>query len=176
MAVARVLAFQNELKDNPIFRRQRTRETTTTTSYGSATSSVASDDPLADVDDDDVGGGMPAHKSPHDSSPSSSGVTSASVMSSSVTSSSHHFHRQQFHQYQRSSSVGHGHQAAAALITAEFRKVCMIIFFFQFWGIWRYTPITYYWTGLLIFDHSYFLGNLTNSKIAERKALEPLKS
>jgi hypothetical protein len=36
--------------------------------------------------------------------------------------------------------------------------------------------ITYYWTGLLILDHSYLVGNLTNSKIAETKALEPLKS
>ncbi len=33
-------------------------------------------------------------------------------------------------------------------------------------------PITYYWTGLLILDHSYLIGNLTNSKIAETKALE----
>ncbi len=32
--------------------------------------------------------------------------------------------------------------------------------------------ITYYWTGLLILDHSYLVGNLTNSKIAETKALE----
>ncbi len=37
-------------------------------------------------------------------------------------------------------------------------------------------PITYYWTGLLILDHSHLVGNLTNSKIAETKALEPLKS
>jgi hypothetical protein len=37
-------------------------------------------------------------------------------------------------------------------------------------------PITYYWTGLLILDHSYLVGNLTNSKIAGTKALEPLKS
>jgi hypothetical protein len=37
-------------------------------------------------------------------------------------------------------------------------------------------PITYYWTGLLILDNSYLVGNLTNSKIAETKALEPLKS
>jgi hypothetical protein len=36
--------------------------------------------------------------------------------------------------------------------------------------------ITYYWTGLLILDHLYLVGNLTNSKIAETKALEPLKS
>ncbi len=37
-------------------------------------------------------------------------------------------------------------------------------------------PITYYWTGFLILDHSYIVGNLTNSKIAETEALEPLKS
>jgi hypothetical protein len=37
-------------------------------------------------------------------------------------------------------------------------------------------PITYYWTGLLILYPSYLVGNLTNSKIAETKALEPLKS
>ncbi len=37
-------------------------------------------------------------------------------------------------------------------------------------------PITYYWTGLLILDNSYLVGNLTNSKISETKALEPLKS
>ncbi len=42
--------------------------------------------------------------------------------------------------------------------------------------IYRSYPITYYWTGLLIMDHSYLVGNLTNSKIAETKALEPLKS
>jgi hypothetical protein len=35
-------------------------------------------------------------------------------------------------------------------------------------------PITYYWTGLLKLEHSYLVGNLTNSKIAETKALEPL--
>ncbi len=39
------------------------------------------------------------------------------------------------------------------------------------------TPlITYYWTAPLILDHSYLVGNLANSKIAETKALEPLKS
>jgi hypothetical protein len=43
-------------------------------------------------------------------------------------------------------------------------------------SLFGYTPITYYWTGLLIMDHSYLFGNLTNSKIAETKALEPLKS
>ncbi len=35
---------------------------------------------------------------------------------------------------------------------------------------------TYYCTGLLILDHSYLVGNLTNSKIAGTKASEPLKS
>jgi hypothetical protein len=33
-----------------------------------------------------------------------------------------------------------------------------------------------YWTGVLILYHSYLVGNLTNSKIAETIALEPLKS
>ncbi len=36
-------------------------------------------------------------------------------------------------------------------------------------------PMAYYWTGLQILDHSCLVGNLTNSKIAETKALEPLK-
>jgi hypothetical protein len=36
--------------------------------------------------------------------------------------------------------------------------------------------ITYYWTGLVILDYSYLVGNFTNSKIAETKALEPPKS
>jgi hypothetical protein len=40
----------------------------------------------------------------------------------------------------------------------------------------QYAPITYYWTGILILDHSYLVRNLTNSKIAETEALEPLKS
>jgi hypothetical protein len=39
-----------------------------------------------------------------------------------------------------------------------------------------FTPFTYDWTVTLILDHSYLVGNLTNSKIAETKALEPLKS
>jgi hypothetical protein len=39
-----------------------------------------------------------------------------------------------------------------------------------------YLSITYYWTGFLILDHSYLVGNLTNSKIAEIKATGPLKS
>ncbi len=38
-----------------------------------------------------------------------------------------------------------------------------------------YPTITYYWTGLLILDHLNLVGNLTNSKIGETKALEPLK-
>ncbi len=36
-----------------------------------------------------------------------------------------------------------------------------------------YPPIAYYWTGVLILDRSYLVWNLTNSKIAERKASEP---
>jgi hypothetical protein len=40
----------------------------------------------------------------------------------------------------------------------------------------HYPSISYYWTILLILDHSYLVGNLTNSKIAETKVLEPLKS
>jgi hypothetical protein len=36
-----------------------------------------------------------------------------------------------------------------------------------------YPSITYYWTGLLMLDHSHLDGNLTNSKIAEPKPLEP---
>ncbi len=39
-----------------------------------------------------------------------------------------------------------------------------------------YPPITHYCTGLLILDHSYLVGNLTKSKIAETKTLEPLES
>ncbi len=39
-----------------------------------------------------------------------------------------------------------------------------------------YPTITYYWTVSLKLDHSYLVGNLTNSKIAETKALELLKS
>ncbi len=39
-----------------------------------------------------------------------------------------------------------------------------------------YPTITYYWTVPLILDHSYLVRNLTSSKIAETKALEPLKS
>jgi tagatose-1,6-bisphosphate aldolase non-catalytic subunit AgaZ/GatZ len=46
---------------------------------------------------------------------------------------------------------------------------------FNFTFSW-YPRITYYWTGFLILDHSYLVGNLTNSKIAETKVLEPLKS
>jgi hypothetical protein len=40
----------------------------------------------------------------------------------------------------------------------------------------EYPSITYYWTMPLLLDHSYLVGNLTNSKIAETKALEPLES
>ncbi len=36
--------------------------------------------------------------------------------------------------------------------------------------------ITYYRTMPLTLEHSYLIENLTNSKIAETKALEPLKS
>jgi hypothetical protein len=39
-----------------------------------------------------------------------------------------------------------------------------------------YPLIPQYWTGLLIMNHSYLVGNLTNSKIAGTKSLEPLKS
>ncbi len=39
-----------------------------------------------------------------------------------------------------------------------------------YYGLQRIPPITYYWTGLLILDHSYLVGNLPNSKIAETKA------
>jgi hypothetical protein len=35
-------------------------------------------------------------------------------------------------------------------------------------------PITNYWTGFLTLDHSYLVGNLGNSKIAETKAIDPL--
>jgi hypothetical protein len=44
------------------------------------------------------------------------------------------------------------------------------------WGYVWYHPIIYYWTLPLIMDHSYLVGNLTYSKIAETKALEPQKS
>jgi hypothetical protein len=40
----------------------------------------------------------------------------------------------------------------------------------------EYPTITYYWRVPLILDHSYLFGNLTNSKIAETKALETLES
>jgi hypothetical protein len=38
-------------------------------------------------------------------------------------------------------------------------------------SIWRYwyPPITYYWTVPLILDHSYLVGILTSSKIADAK-------
>jgi hypothetical protein len=41
---------------------------------------------------------------------------------------------------------------------------------------YNHPPITHHWTGLLILDHSYLVGNVTNSKISETTALEPLKS
>jgi hypothetical protein len=50
----------------------------------------------------------------------------------------------------------------------------VIYFFGSFHTL--YPPITYYWTGVLILYHSYLVENLTNSKIVETKALEPLKS
>jgi hypothetical protein len=40
----------------------------------------------------------------------------------------------------------------------------------------HYPLITYSWTVTLILEHSYFVRNVTNSKIAETKALENLKS
>jgi hypothetical protein len=43
-------------------------------------------------------------------------------------------------------------------------------------GIRNYLPIIYYWTGLLMLDHSCLVGNLTSSKIAETIALELPKS
>jgi hypothetical protein len=46
----------------------------------------------------------------------------------------------------------------------------------KFNGFDEYPTITYYWTGLLILDHSDIVGNLKNSKIAETKSLEPIKS
>ncbi len=42
---------------------------------------------------------------------------------------------------------------------------------------WDVPTITYYWTRLLIMDHTlYLVGNFTNSKIAETKAIELLQS
>ncbi len=52
----------------------------------------------------------------------------------------------------------------------------MFDFFFKFLDLDGYPSITYHWTCLLILDHSYLVGNLTNSTIAETKASEPLKS
>jgi hypothetical protein len=51
------------------------------------------------------------------------------------------------------------------------KKVISSTLFFN-----SYPSITYYWTGLLIWDHSYVVGNFTNSKIAETKPSEPQKS
>jgi hypothetical protein len=44
------------------------------------------------------------------------------------------------------------------------------------WNLLQVLLITYHWTGLLILDYLYLVGNLTYSKIAETKALEPLES
>ncbi len=38
-----------------------------------------------------------------------------------------------------------------------------------------YPSITYSWTVPLILDHSYLVGNLTNSKIAEKKSFRTSK-
>jgi hypothetical protein len=46
----------------------------------------------------------------------------------------------------------------------------------QSYRLLQYPLITYYWTRLLILDHPYLVGNLTNSKIAETEASEPVKS
>jgi hypothetical protein len=54
--------------------------------------------------------------------------------------------------------------------------VCYEFFILVFIVQGCYPAITYYWTGLLILDHSHLVGYLTNSIIAETKALEPLKS
>jgi hypothetical protein len=48
--------------------------------------------------------------------------------------------------------------------------------FIDTWSFEKYHPITYSWTVPLILDRSYLLGNLRNSKIAETKALDHLKS
>jgi hypothetical protein len=37
------------------------------------------------------------------------------------------------------------------------------------WDVSDYFPITYYWTVHLILDHSYIVGKLTSSKIADQK-------
>jgi hypothetical protein len=47
--------------------------------------------------------------------------------------------------------------------TVETQKLLYHRFYF------RYHPITYYWTVPLILDHSYLVGKLTNSKIADTK-------
>jgi predicted membrane-bound dolichyl-phosphate-mannose-protein mannosyltransferase len=47
---------------------------------------------------------------------------------------------------------------------------CTVLFLVELKAYKLYLAITYYWTGLLILDHSYLVGNLTNSKIAETKA------
>ncbi len=53
---------------------------------------------------------------------------------------------------------------------------CQVVFSLYLRLDVQYPPITYYCTGLLMLDHSYLVGNLTNSKIAETKAWEPPKS
>ncbi len=53
---------------------------------------------------------------------------------------------------------------------------CLYYILYNIYIVLYYPPITYYWTVPLILDHSYLVGNLTNSKIAETNALEPLKS
>jgi hypothetical protein len=45
----------------------------------------------------------------------------------------------------------------------------------QRWLFAWYFPITYYWTGLLMLDHSYLVGNLTNSKIGWNKRFRTSK-
>jgi hypothetical protein len=41
--------------------------------------------------------------------------------------------------------------------------------FVMFCHIYNIPPITYYWTVQIILDHSYLVGKLTSSKIAETK-------
>ncbi len=43
-------------------------------------------------------------------------------------------------------------------------------------GAVHHLTITYYWIVSLILDHSYLVGNLSNSEINETKALDLLKS
>ncbi len=57
-------------------------------------------------------------------------------------------------------------------------RIVHLAFFFSIsaTSMLRHPPIPYYWTVPLMLDRSYLVGNLTNSKIAETNALEPLKS